>query len=368
MAPPPANAPAAPRAPPPPGARACMPPPADKPGAARSAPPARASSSSASRSQRRASVSDHSRTLRSSALQDSIASATRSPRSGVHVKPPSRAAFARCSSEAATLAYPGGPPRRAAPRIVRAMPTSSTRSGAAAPVISSASRSRFSPASRAKYSRRPTGGFIGPRRVAALALGYPLSAHSPSGGRSRAAEEYGAVEKRSTRAARRIHQPAHGAHRFDHPGEHRAAHDAVADVELLDFRDSCDRLHVLVGEPVAGVHRQAELPRVSGDMRDLLERGGPRAPGPRIATGAQIHAGHAERTGRIHRSGLGVDEQRTPDSRAGELLDGLHDPRVPAREVEPALGGHFLPALGHQGGLVGPEPADERHRSEEHTS
>ena len=56
-----------------------------------------------------------------------------------------------------------------------------------------------------------------------------------------------------------------GPHRTDrlvHSGEDRAAHDAVADVELLDVGEGCHRLDIEIGQPVTRVHGQAQRPGV----------------------------------------------------------------------------------------------------------
>ncbi len=61
--------------------------------------------------------------------------------------------------------------------------------------------------------------------------------------------------------------------RRSHPDHHGAAHDAVADVELLDLRDGGDGHHVLVGEPVAGVHEESHVGGVARGAPELVERG-----------------------------------------------------------------------------------------------
>src|SRR4029453_6863825 len=64
----------------------------------------------------------------------------------------------------------------------------------------------------------------------------------------------------SARTTRRDapHPLDHLAHGALHADQDRAGHDAVADVELADLRLRGDRAHVLVGQPVAGVHGQAQ--------------------------------------------------------------------------------------------------------------
>src|ERR1041385_6341937 len=173
---------------------------------------------------------------------------------------------------------------------MRAKRTSSPGSGGPAPVTSSDSRSRCSPASRAKNSRRPTGALTTPRWMGRE--GEPGEVYGPPGGRS-------------TRRASRVHEAAHRRDRFGHPGEHGAAHDAVADVELLEVGDRRDRGHVLVGEAVSRVHREAEAPGVPRHPHQLLEGLRIGAPAVSVPTGVELDRGHAEPRGGIDRGGAG---------------------------------------------------------------
>src|SRR5512143_566405 len=60
-------------------------------------------------------------------------------------------------------------------------------------------------------------------------------------------------------AARFQHQCAHVVDRPGQAVEQRARHDRMADVQFDDFRDGGHGLHVVVVEPVAGMHRQSYL-------------------------------------------------------------------------------------------------------------
>ena len=97
-----------------------------------------------------------------------------------------------------------------------------------------------------------------------------------------------------------------------------------------------------------------------GHPRQLLERLRTGAPAVGVPAGVELDRGHAERRRGLDRGGFRIDEERDPDPRRGEPRDGLGEPRVVPGQIEPALGGHFLAALRHQGGLVRPEPADHR--------
>ena len=54
-------------------------------------------------------------------------------------------------------------------------------------------------------------------------------------------------------------------------GEDGARNDAVADVELDDFRDRGHRRHVVVGEPMAGVHFEPEIRGALGSRGQALQ-------------------------------------------------------------------------------------------------
>ncbi len=139
----------------------------------------------------------------------------------------------------------------------------------------------------------------------------------------------------------------------------RAAHDAVADVELLDLGDGRHGDDVPVGQAVPGMHGQAHVGGVPRGAPKLVEARVAPAPAVRIAAGVQLDRGHAQILGRIERGRFGIDEEAHP--RAGFLqpADRLPQPRSRSAEVEPAFGGDFLAPLRHDGGLVGPEPAGE---------
>ena len=145
-----------------------------------------------------------------------------------------------------------------------------------------------------------------------------------------------------------------------HADHHRAADDAVADVELLDLRDRRDRRDVAIGEPVARMDRQAHVGGVARGAAQLRERRIALSPGVGVSAGVQLDRRHAEVLGRVERGEIGIDEEADPDPGLVQPPDGLAHARVRPREIEPALGGHFLPPLRHERRLVRPKPAGER--------
>src|SRR5207237_8778066 len=69
-----------------------------------------------------------------------------------------------------------------------------------------------------------------------------------------------------------FHQRDHAPHGCFEAPEHRVAHDAVADVELLNLRDDRDGLHVLIGEPMASMDREPELTGMLGRFAQFVQR------------------------------------------------------------------------------------------------
>src|SRR5438552_3016489 len=126
---------------------------------------------------------------------------------------------------------------RAEPRSALARRTNSSALGVPAGDTRPSRRSRYSPASMPKNSAIP---------ICAMATHYVLAG------------------TRSTRS-RGIDQRSHFAHRRADAGENAAADDAVADVELLNFRDRGDGLNVDIGE---------SMPRVNGEAGLAAERRG----------------------------------------------------------------------------------------------
>ncbi len=75
----------------------------------------------------------------------------------------------------------------------------------------------------------------------------------------------------------------------------------------------------------------------------------------------QLDGRHAQRRRGADRALVGIDEEADPDAGVLEPADGLGEAGAGAGEVEPALGGHLLAALGDDGGLEGLEVARKGH-------
>src|SRR5690349_9204291 len=113
----------------------------------------------------------------------------------------------------------------AAPRSTRVARSSSSPGGPSGRLTSSSSRSRHSPASRAKKS--------------AAAMGLVMA--------------------RKVSAPCATHHVDHLLHRDAYAHEHGTAYDAVPDVELLDLGNDGDGCHIAIGQPVPRVHGEPHV-------------------------------------------------------------------------------------------------------------
>ncbi len=75
--------------------------------------------------------------------------------------------------------------------------------------------------------------------------------------------------------------------------------------------------------------------------------------GMRVGPGVDFADAHADAGGGFHLRQFGVDEGAGDDAGVGEPRHHLAQARLLAGDVEPALGGDFVPALGHQHGHLG---------------
>lgn len=144
-------------------------------------------------------------------------------------------------------------------------------------------------------------------------------------------------------------------------GEHGTAHDAVADVELLDLRNLRDRADVVVVEPMAGVHPQAQIGGTACTFVQLAQcRAARGAPRMGISPGVQLDRGNAERPRCSDARRIGIDEEAHVDPGVAQLPHHSREPRAAAGDVETAFGGYLLAPLRNDRRLVGPQPARER--------
>ena len=135
----------------------------------------------------------------------------------------------------------------------------------------------------------------------------------------------------------------------------------MPDVQLFDLRDARDGLHVLVGEPVTGVHGEAALPGVRGRARQRAQCRVAAAPGARVATGVQLDRGHAQLGRTVDRREVGVDEQAHADAGVHQAPHGGPDPTVGAMQGEAAFGGDLLASLRDERRLKRLHPARDAH-------
>src|SRR5438034_514617 len=80
----------------------------------------------------------------------------------------------------------------------------------------------------------------------------------------------------------------------------------MPDVELLDVPDGGHGLHVVVCEPVPGVHREAARAGVGGRTSQPAQCGVAAPPGTGVAAGVQLDRGNAEGGGAIDGARIGV--------------------------------------------------------------
>ena len=118
------------------------------------------------------------------------------------------------------------------------------------------------------------------RRSANIALATSASASPPgpaTGARS-PHPEWSRCRRPGSSSARGQHQRLHLAHRCGHAGEQGAADDGKADVQFDDLRDGRHRLHIVVVEPMAGVHGEPELGRLPRRAAQALQFARPLGP------------------------------------------------------------------------------------------
>src|SRR6267378_2353989 len=142
-----------------------------------------------------------------------------------------------------------------------------------------------------------------------------------------------------------INEVSHPSHGLLYPHEHRAAHDAVPDVELLDLGDGSNGLDIAVGEAVAGVDGKARSAGVRGGAAQPRQSAVVLAPSVSVAAGVQLHGRHAERVRQVDRGPVGVDEQADTDSGALQAANRVADLGGAGPEGEPTLGGDLLAPL-----------------------
>ena len=158
-----------------------------------------------------------------------------------------------------------------------------------------------------------------------------------------------------------LDQVAHLPDRLLQSDRQGPGHDGVADVQFLHALDGGDRFDVGIGEAVAGIDPEPQLP---GDHGGFLEPGPfsrlliPAGLGvtPCVEFDPACPGGSAG----IELGTVGVHEQTHADALLLETVDQGGDRVQLAGHIQPPFGGHLLPALRHQGHHVGADPEGDR--------
>src|SRR6202043_3332055 len=123
----------------------------------------------------------------------------------------------------------------------------------------------------------------------------------------------------------------------------------MPNIELDDFLDGRDRLHIVVVQAVAGVYLEPEArAQARGHLEARELRRLPGAGGLGVGAGMQFDDGRADLHRRFDLTLIRIDEQGNADALrhedGGRLLQTLPLPR----RIEATLGRHFLTSLWHE--------------------
>ncbi len=129
----------------------------------------------------------------------------------------------------------------------------------------------------------------------------------------------------------------------------------MADVQLDDLSDRRDRQHIVVVQPVSGMHLDTQARGVACRLPQSLELARPVLTlALRIQSGVQLDDRHTRLARGLDLRDIRIDEQRHADARVPEL-PASQAQRLPAPDhVEPPFGGQLGTALGHQAAVGGP--------------
>ena len=137
----------------------------------------------------------------------------------------------------------------------------------------------------------------------------------------------------------------------------------MADVELLHPFNRRHRLHVLIGEAMAGIDPQAQAAghkRALGQACQLARLVAPGGFG--VTAGVQLHPAAAAGGTGLELGGIGIDEQADADAGVLQTAHQVLESRQLGGHVEAAFGGDLLAPLRHQGDHVGANgQGDRRH-------
>jgi hypothetical protein len=125
----------------------------------------------------------------------------------------------------------------------------------------------------------------------------------------------------------------------------------VPDVELLDLGNFCDRMEVSRREPVSGMHSQLEFCGESCSFAQCGEWSGVAGMVREVAR-MEFDRVRAYLPGHAHGGFIRTDEQTRADTGFPQGGNGAFHPRRVLHYIQPALGRHFLAALGNEGYLI----------------
>src|SRR5258708_6715977 len=128
----------------------------------------------------------------------------------------------------------------------------------------------------------------------------------------------------------------------------------MAYVQLLDLGDGRDTVDVAVVEAMAGQDDQSHLPRGLGRRGDLLQfwRPGAAFPGVSVLAGIDLDFRTPDALALPDLIEIGIDEDGDVDGGVEQLADDLLQVAGVQHDIEAALGGDLVAALGDQGHLM----------------
>ena len=135
----------------------------------------------------------------------------------------------------------------------------------------------------------------------------------------------------------------------------------MADVELLHPFNRCHRLHVLIGEAVAGIDPQAQAAGNKAAFAQPGQREGLLVPGG-LGIGArmQLHPAGAGGLAGLELQLISIHKQAHPHACVLEPADQAGEVVPLAAHIQSPFGGHLLALLGHQGDHVGLDAKGDR--------
>lgn len=133
----------------------------------------------------------------------------------------------------------------------------------------------------------------------------------------------------------------------------------MSDVQLLDTGDGSHGSDIVPGEAVTGVYRKTESAGEVGGVHELGQHAVTLGPMVGVSASMKLDCRDAQLRSPLDRGSLRVDEEGHANPDVLQSGDRVAQSDVGLRDVEAALGGDLLAALGNQGGLEWAEFAGE---------